>query len=75
MIVTFSSLSSFMAAENSGMSEGSGFSVGSVHEMSKLYEGNLAFVTAFSVAFGVSVGTEPNISQFANFNTAVANTI
>ncbi|MFG5103846.1 flagellin A [Campylobacter lari] len=68
MVVTFSSLSAFMGAEGSGMSEGSGYSIGSGKEMSKVYEGNLAFVTAFSVAFGFSVANDGS-SQFAAFAT------
>ncbi|MFG5103845.1 flagellin A [Campylobacter lari] len=68
MVVTFSSLSAFMGAEGSGMSEGSGYSIGSGKEMSKVYEGNLAFVTAFSVAFGFSVAND-GTSQFAAFAT------
>ncbi|HEC1796890.1 TPA: flagellin A [Campylobacter lari] len=70
MIVTFSSVSAFMGAQGSGMSEGSGFSVGSGKDMSKVYNSTdaLAFVTAFSAAFGVSPGN--GVSQFANFNTA-----
>ncbi|EPJ2017210.1 flagellin A [Campylobacter lari] len=72
MIVTFSSVSAFMAASGSGMSDGSGFSVGSGKDMSKLYNSTdaLAFVTAFSAAFGVSPGN--GVSQFANF-AATAN--
>ncbi|WP_410689600.1 flagellin A [Campylobacter lari] len=67
MIVTFSSVSAFMGASGSGMSEGTGFSVGSGKGYSAIYENNLAFVTAFSAAFGVSAnGT---VSQFANFAT------
>ncbi|MCV3409031.1 flagellin A [Campylobacter sp. IFREMER_LSEM_CL1890] len=67
MIVTFSSVSAFMGAQGSGMSEGSGFSVGSGKDMSKVYNSTdaLAFVTAFSAAFGVSPGN--GVSQFANF--------
>ncbi|EAH4571572.1 flagellin A [Campylobacter lari] len=72
MIVTFANVSSFMSAN--GMSSGSGFSINSGKEMSKVYEGNLAFVTAFSVAFGFSAAGD-GATQFANFNTAVAGTI
>ncbi|ECL4970675.1 flagellin, partial [Campylobacter lari] len=70
MIVTFSSVSTFMGASGSGMSEGSGFSIGSGKGYSAIYENNLAFVTAFSAAFGVSPGN--GVSQFANF-AATAN--
>ncbi|EAL9772636.1 flagellin A, partial [Campylobacter lari] len=64
MVVTFSSIEEFMSAN--GMSAGSGFSVGSGKEMSKVYEGNLAFVTAFSSAFGFSAKGDGS-SQFAEF--------
>ncbi|EAI7263386.1 flagellin A [Campylobacter lari] len=64
MVVTFSDIGAFMSAN--GMSAGSGFSVGSGKEMSKVYEGNLAFVTAFSNAFGVSAKGDGS-SQFAEF--------
>ncbi|EAK0804739.1 flagellin A [Campylobacter lari] len=64
MVVTFSSIEEFMSAN--GMSAGSGFSVGSGKEMSKVYEGNLAFVTAFSSAFGFSAKNDGS-SQFAEF--------
>ncbi|HEC1762875.1 flagellin A [Campylobacter lari] len=66
MVVTFSTIAAFMSASGSGMSEGSGFSPGSGKEMSKVYEGNLAFVTAFSAAFGVSAKGDGS-SQFAEF--------
>ncbi|HEC1763432.1 TPA: flagellin A [Campylobacter lari] len=66
MVVTFSTLEAFMSASGSGMSTGSGFSVGSGKEMSKVYEGNLAFVTAFSAAFGISAKGDGS-SQFAEF--------
>ncbi|HEC1774784.1 TPA: flagellin, partial [Campylobacter lari] len=66
MIVTFANITAFMS--ESGMSAGSGFSVGSGKDMSKVYEGNLAFVTAFSIAFGFSVGNNDGATQFANFN-------
>ncbi|HEC1763431.1 TPA: flagellin A [Campylobacter lari] len=66
MVVTFSTLEAFMSASGSGMSTGSGFSVGSGKEMSKVYEGNLAFVTAFSAAFGFSAKGDGS-SQFAEF--------
>ncbi|MBF7068755.1 flagellin A [Campylobacter volucris] len=69
MVVTASSLSALMEKEGSGMSTGSGFSVGSGKEYSKIYENNVAFVTAFSIAFGVS---PDGVSQFANF-AATAN--
>ncbi|ACM63527.1 flagellin A [Campylobacter lari] len=68
MIVTFSSVSSFMNSEGSGMSQGSGYSVGSGKNMSLVYNSTeaLAFVTAFSIAFGT--GSSANgASQFANF--------
>nr|MCR2087338.1 flagellin [Campylobacter lari subsp. concheus] len=68
MVVTFSSISSFMAASGSGMSAGSGYSVGSGKDMSVLYQGNLAFVTAFSIAFGFSANGDGS-SQFAAFAT------
>ncbi|HEC1762874.1 flagellin A [Campylobacter lari] len=66
MVVTFSTIAAFMSASGSGMSEGSGFSPGSGKEMSKVYEGNLAFVTAFSAAFGFSAKGDGS-SQFAEF--------
>ncbi|EAL2459592.1 flagellin A [Campylobacter lari] len=68
MIVTFSSVSSFMDSSGSGMSNGSGYSVGSGKNMSLVYNSTeaLAFVTAFSIAFGT--GSSANgASQFANF--------
>ncbi|AJC88607.1 flagellin A [Campylobacter lari] len=55
---------------NNGMSEGSGFSVGSGKGYSAIYENNLAFVTAFSAAFGVSAKGD-GTSQFVNFQTSV----
>ncbi|EGK8039717.1 flagellin A [Campylobacter lari] len=67
MIVTNANTASFM--EQNGMSDGSGFSVGSGKDYSAIYENNLAFVTAFSAAFGVSA--DGSISQFANFQTSV----
>ncbi|EAJ0349114.1 flagellin, partial [Campylobacter lari] len=67
MIVTFSSVSAFMSS--SGMSDGSGFSIGSGKNYSQIYENNLAFVTAFSAAFGVSAKGDGS-SQFANFATS-----
>ncbi|TDJ85595.1 flagellin, partial [Campylobacter lari] len=55
MIITgASSVSAFMAAQGNGMSEGSGFSIGSGKNYSQIYENNVAFVTAFSAAFGIS---------------------
>ncbi|EDP6893346.1 flagellin A [Campylobacter lari] len=69
MVVTNADIASFM--EQNGMSEGSGFSVGSGKEMSKVYEGNLAFVTAFSAAFGFSAKNDGS-SQFAAFDPAAA---
>ncbi|MCV3386230.1 flagellin A [Campylobacter lari] len=76
MIVTFGTVSEYMASSGSGMSEGSGFSVGSDHKMSLMYNSTdaLAFVTAFSIAFGFSAAGD-GATQFANFNTAVANAI
>ncbi|WP_410708212.1 flagellin [Campylobacter lari subsp. concheus] len=67
MIVTFSSVSAWMSGQG-GMSDGSGFSIGSGKGYSAIYENNLAFVTAFSAAFGVSANG--SISQFANFQTS-----
>ncbi|HEC1727724.1 TPA: flagellin A [Campylobacter lari] len=65
MVITFSSIQDFMSAN--GMSEGSGFSIGSGKEMSKIYNsGNLALVTAFSNAFGFSANGDGS-SQFAAF--------
>ncbi|EAJ5678107.1 flagellin A [Campylobacter lari] len=71
MIVTFASVSEFMSAN--GMSAGSGYSVGSGHEMSKVYNSTeaLAFVTAFSIAFGFSVDNSGK-SQFANLGISIA---
>ncbi|EAL2196541.1 flagellin A [Campylobacter lari] len=68
MIVTFSSVSSFMGSSGSGMSAGSGYSVGSGKNMSLVYNSTeaLAFVTAFSIAFGTGASTG-GASQFANF--------
>ncbi|MFG5128645.1 flagellin A [Campylobacter lari] len=69
MIVTNANIDDFMSTN--GMSTGTGYSVGSGKDMSKVYEGNLAFVTAFSVAFGFSVGNGDGATQFAAFlNTA-----
>ncbi|EAI4827608.1 flagellin A [Campylobacter lari] len=71
MVVTFSTLEAFMSSNGSGMSAGSGFSIGSGKEMSKIYnENNLAFVTAFSAAFGFSAKGDGS-SQFAEFDAAV----
>ncbi|EAK0829008.1 flagellin A [Campylobacter lari] len=67
MIVTHASVTAFMSADGSGMSAGSGFSIGSGKNYSQIYENNLAFVTAFSVAFGFSVGNNDGATQFANF--------
>ncbi|EAK5749329.1 flagellin, partial [Campylobacter lari] len=64
MVVTFSSIEDFMSAN--GMSAGTGFSVGSGKGYSAIYENNLAFVTVFSNAFGVSAKGD-GTSQFANF--------
>ncbi|EGK7522665.1 flagellin A [Campylobacter lari] len=74
MVVTFSDIGAFMSAAGSGMSAGSGFSVGSGKEMSKVYEGNLAFVTAFSNAFGFSANGDGS-SQFAAFIATGANSV
>ncbi|MCV3399227.1 flagellin, partial [Campylobacter lari] len=70
MIVTQSSVSSYMS-DVGGMSEGSGFSIGSGNNYSQIYENNLAFVTAFSAAFGVSAKND-GTSQFANFGHTAA---
>ncbi|EKD8594182.1 flagellin A [Campylobacter lari] len=73
MIVTFSSVSSFMNSSGSGMSAGSGYSVGSGKNMSLVYNSTeaLAFVTAFSIAFGTGASTG-GASQFANFVTSAS---
>ncbi|EGK7514391.1 flagellin A [Campylobacter lari] len=73
MIVTFASVSEYMNSSGSGMSTGSGFSVGSGKDMSLVYNSTdaLAFVTAFSVAFGFSA-TGDGSSQFANLGTSIA---
>ncbi|WP_173776716.1 flagellin A [Campylobacter lari] len=73
MIVTFSSVSSFMDSSGSGMSAGSGYSVGSDKNMSLVYNSTeaLAFVTAFSIAFGTGASTG-GASQFANFVTSAS---
>ncbi|WP_257941908.1 flagellin [Campylobacter lari] len=71
MVVTFSAVTAYMDAN--GMSEGSGFSIGSGKEMSKIYNsGNLALVTAFSNAFGFSAKGDGS-SQFAAFIATGAN--
>ncbi|EAK9857303.1 flagellin A [Campylobacter lari] len=74
MIVTFGSVSEYMESSGSGMSAGTGFSVGSDHKMSELYNSTdaLAFVTAFSIAFGFSVGNNDGATQFANLDTSIA---
>ncbi|EMS7183728.1 flagellin A [Campylobacter lari] len=64
MIVTHATVSAWMS-EQGGMSQGSGFSIGSGKNYSQIYENNLAFVTAFSVAFGISAPGDGS-SQFAN---------
>ncbi|MBF7045419.1 flagellin A [Campylobacter volucris] len=69
MIVSFSSVSSFMSAN--GMSTGSGFSIGSGANYSEIYKDNLAFVTAFSIAFGVAAKGDGS-SQFASLKTSIA---
>ncbi|EAK9857981.1 flagellin, partial [Campylobacter lari] len=73
MIVTFGSVSEYMESSGSGMSAGTGFSVGSDHKMSELYNSTdaLAFVTAFSIAFGFSVGNNDGATQFANLDTSI----
>ncbi|EAI4449943.1 flagellin A [Campylobacter lari] len=71
MIITHASVSAFMSAEGSGMSAGTGFSVGSGNNYSQVYEGNVVAVTAFSIAFGFSVGNNDGATQFAIFNTTV----
>ncbi|HEF1623529.1 TPA: flagellin A [Campylobacter lari] len=68
MIVTFANIDDFMSAN--GMSGGSGFSVGSGKDYSQIYENSLAFVTAFSIAFGVTAKGDGS-SQFVNFQTSV----
>ncbi|WP_257941907.1 flagellin [Campylobacter lari] len=71
MVITFSAVTAYMDAN--GMSEGSGFSIGSGKEMSKIYNsGNLALVTAFSNAFGFSANGDGS-SQFAAFIATGAN--
>ncbi|EBF6065422.1 flagellin, partial [Campylobacter lari] len=67
MIVTDANIGDWMS--NNGMSAGSGFSVGSGNNYSQIYENNLAFVTAFSAAFGVSAKGD-GTSQFVNFQTS-----
>ncbi|EGK8023053.1 flagellin A [Campylobacter lari] len=67
MIVTFANIDDFMSAN--GMSGGSGFSVGSGKDYSQIYENSLAFVTAFSIAFGVTAKGDGS-SQFVNFQTS-----
>ncbi|MCV3381101.1 flagellin A [Campylobacter sp. IFREMER_LSEM_CL2127] len=71
MVVTFSSVSTFMNAAGSGMSAGSGYSVGSGKNMSLVYNSTdaLAFITAFSNAFGFSANGDGS-SQFAAFATS-----
>ncbi|MCR6576225.1 flagellin, partial [Campylobacter insulaenigrae] len=69
MIITASSVSAYMGAQGSGMSEGSGFSVGSGKNYSAIYADNVAFITAFSLAFGVSADGN---SQFANFKASMS---
>ncbi|MCV3391398.1 flagellin, partial [Campylobacter sp. IFREMER_LSEM_CL2101] len=73
MIVTFSAVSTYMESDGSGMSAGTGYSVGSGKEMSKVYNSTdaLAFVTAFSIAFGFSAAGD-GASQFANLDTSIA---
>ncbi|MCR6586981.1 flagellin, partial [Campylobacter insulaenigrae] len=71
MIITASSVSAYMNTQGSGMSEGSGFSVGSGKNYSAIYADNVAFITAFSLAFGVSATGDGN-SQFANFKASMS---
>ncbi|EAJ0325657.1 flagellin A [Campylobacter lari] len=73
MIVTFGSVSAFMSSSGSGMSSGSGYSVNSGKNMSVVYNSTeaLAFVTAFSIAFGTGASTG-GASQFANFVTSAS---
>ncbi|RKO64600.1 flagellin [Campylobacter sp. P255] len=68
MIVTFANINEFMSAN--GMSGGSGFSIGSGKDYSQIYENNLAFVTAFSIAFGISAPSDGS-SQFVNFKVSM----
>ncbi|EGK8089972.1 flagellin A [Campylobacter lari] len=70
MIVTQSSVSSYMS-DIGGMSAGSGFSIGSGKNYSQIYESNLVFATAFSVAFGVSAEAVAGNSQFVNFKASM----
>ncbi|EGK7475145.1 flagellin A [Campylobacter lari] len=70
MIVTQSSVSAWMS-EAGGMSDGSGFSVGSGKNYSAIYENNMVFATAFSVAFGVSADAVAGNSQFVGFKTSM----
>ncbi|MCR6577793.1 flagellin, partial [Campylobacter insulaenigrae] len=65
MIITYSAISKWMS-DNGGMSEGSGFSIGSGKNYSAIYENNIVAITAFSLAFGVSAKGDGS-SQFANF--------
>ncbi|MCV3393844.1 flagellin A [Campylobacter sp. IFREMER_LSEM_CL908] len=71
MILTHASVSAYMSSAGSGMSAGSGFSVGSGKNMSLVYNSTeaIAYVTAFSAAFGVSAKGDGS-SQFANFATS-----
>ncbi len=68
MIMTFSNMSEFLS-DKAGMSPGSGFSVGSGKEYSKIYENNVEGITAFSLAFGFSAKND-GATQFANFATS-----
>ncbi|EAI1236897.1 flagellin A [Campylobacter lari] len=70
MIVTQSSVSAWMS-DVGGMSQGSGFSVGSGKNYSAIYENNMVFATAFSVAFGVSADAVAGNSQFVGFKTSM----
>ncbi|WP_279176775.1 flagellin A [Campylobacter insulaenigrae] len=70
MIITFSGLTAYMSSQGSGMSEGSGFSVGTGY--SAIYESNVLFATAFSVAFGVSADAVAGNSQFVNFKASMS---
>ncbi|EAH9952311.1 flagellin A [Campylobacter lari] len=70
MIVTYGTVSAWMS-EAGGMSEGSGFSIGSGKNYSAIYENNMVFATAFSIAFGVSADAVAGNSQFVGFKTSM----
>ncbi|MCR6579332.1 flagellin, partial [Campylobacter insulaenigrae] len=71
IIVTHSSVSAYMS-EKGGMSDGSGFSVGSGKNYSAIYADTVLFATAFSVAFGVSADGIKGNTQFANFKASMS---